>query len=274
MRKLFHAVLSATALVSVTMVASANAAPVMPNFADVPTGWVTDRYAPDSFVNVGTYQGRSNVLGIGIDDDDGYGSRPSGFNSTFYNTQGRQHAISGGAGSVLSADLFIESSWENASNGNVRSDMWGVMTDGSAVSDYPIIGFTNYGGAGRLRIWDTETASDWVDLGVIVDYGDWMALSIEYTGTSYQYSVNGLGVYTDLTINGSTGFSAVIMQAYNFCGDPASAGAVCNDYSAHWSNTVASSPVPEPVTMTLFGAGLMGLGLLRRKKNQPSKKSA
>ncbi len=45
---------------------SAQAAAVMPNFAEVPTGWTTDRYDPASFANGGTYQGRNNVLGIGI----------------------------------------------------------------------------------------------------------------------------------------------------------------------------------------------------------------
>lgn len=125
MKQFFSTLLSATALASVAMVASANATSVMPDFSAVPTGWVTDRYEPDSFANVGTFQGRTNVLGIGIDDSDGFGSRP-GYNSTFYNTQGRKHAITGGAGSVLASDLYIPLAWSNVSNGSIRTDMWGV----------------------------------------------------------------------------------------------------------------------------------------------------
>ncbi|MCK9993210.1 MAG: hypothetical protein Dbin4_01730 [Alphaproteobacteria bacterium] len=261
--KKFVFILLSSAGLSCGMVAAANAAAVMPDFGDVPIGWVTDRYDPASFANVGIFQGRNDVLGIGIDDADGLTSRSGGFQSTFYNTQGRQHAISGGAGSVLSADLYIPVEWEDSANGHVRSDMWGVMTDGSSVSDYPIIGFTNYGGAPRLRVWDGDIIDGWVDLLTPVAYNNWMAFSIEYTGTSYVYSVNDALVYTDATINGSTGFSATIMQAYNFCGDTSISGAVCVDYTAHWSNTQG---VPEPMTMGLLGAGLAGIGLTRRRK--------
>jgi hypothetical protein len=46
--------------------AQAHAADVMPSFAGAPAGWTVDRFAPLSFSDVGTYQGKSDVLGIGI----------------------------------------------------------------------------------------------------------------------------------------------------------------------------------------------------------------
>ena len=165
-------------------------------------------YEPDCFSNVGTFQGRNNVLGLGISSARGAGNRPAGQQDMFYNTQWRQYAISGGGGSTLSADLWIPESWGDATNGNARADMWAVMTDGSAVSDYPIIGFTNYGSAARYRVWDDTL---WIDLGTAVAYNAWMAFSIKFTGSSYEYFINNSLVYTDTSINSSTGFSATIM---------------------------------------------------------------
>lgn len=246
-------------------VQAAWAAPVLPNLATAPVGWTTDRYDAASFGNVGTYQGRSDVLGIRIDSTTDLANRAPGFNSSFYNTQGRQTAVSGGAGSVIAADLYIESAWLNATNGLVRSDMWGVMTDAtSSVSAYPIIGFTNYGGVARLRVYDGDVAGGWVDLASAPAFGAWTALAIEYTGTSFDYFVNGAMVYSDLTTGATTGFSAAIMQAYNFA-DPALGNNATTAYTAHWSNAQAAA-VPEPGTLALLAVALAGLVAAQRRK--------
>ena len=132
----------------------AGAAELMPSFANVPTGWSTDRYNPDSFTNIGTVNGRSNVLGIGIGPNGAFANRPSAYQSQFYDTQGMGHSISGGSGNSLSAGLYIPSSWLNSANGVVRTDMWGVMNSGTfnAITDYPIIGFTNHGANGYVGL--------------------------------------------------------------------------------------------------------------------------
>ncbi len=236
---------------------------IMPDFADAPAGWTVDRYAPDSFADIGTFEGREDVLGITISTDDGLSSRPAAYQSTFYNTQGMQYVLTGGAGSLLSAALYIPSAWTDPSDpgyGSYRTDMWGVMTDGSSVTDYPIIGFTNYGGAPRYRIWE-ENLDDWVDLDTPVQANSWTDFGILFTGTSYIYLINGTPVYTDTTVNGSTAFSAMIMQAYNFAGDPSISGAQARNYTAFWSNAA----VPEPGCWAMFAGGL-GLLVFRRRR--------
>ena len=259
--------LKVSALGSILLASSmAQATAIMPDFASVPTDWVTDRYAPHSFSNVGTFQGRSDVLGIEIHSDEASANRGAQ-SSAYYNTQGSGHAVLGGSGSILSADLYISSSWETAANGHVRTDMWGVMDDGinpgDPGTDYAIIGFTNYGGDARLRLWDGDTTG-WQDLTVAIAFDAWTSLAINLTDTSYEYLVNGVLVYSDTTIHGTTGFESVLMQAYNF-GDPAIEDAIVENYTAHWSNTAA---VPEPGILLLFSTGLAGLvgTRLRRKK--------
>jgi hypothetical protein len=228
----------------------------MPSFSTIPSGWSVDRYAPASFSNVGTYQGMNNVLGIGINTAD---VPPDHYSST----QGERYAIiSGGAGSVLQAELYIPTAWGNAANGNVRTDMWGEMSNGTPDFGYPIIGFTNYGVAGaRLQVWDDTIG--WIDLANTVNYNAWTTLSIAYTGSSYVFGIDGATVYTQTNISGATGFQAAIMQAYNFA-DPSMSGTVLADYTAHWANT------PEPGFYGSLALGMGGLILAAYRRRKAS----
>ena len=262
----------------IAMTGTAQAVDITPNLALGASGWSTDRYDPSSFANVGNFAGRNNVLGIGISKADASSLRPSYFgNNQFYNVQGKIQEITGGAGSTLAADLYIENSWSNSENGNVRTDLWGGTTDGTRSStnpfghrvNYPTIGFTNYGsGGGRLRVWDEDVVGGWVDLSTAVDYGSWVGLSITYTGTSIVYTVNGATVYTDTVIDNDgrqpKGFSDVYLQAYNF-NDATLAGAFGGDYTVHWTNAMAQ-PVPEPETYALMLVGLLGVGAMARRR--------
>ena len=184
-----------------------DAAPLMPDFAaGFGSPWVTDRFEPASFSNIGTFAGRDNVLGIGINSSTDSANRPSGQQGQFYNTQGRQYAVSGGAGSVVSADLYLPQSWSNSALGSRRTDAWGVLSTGSGPA-WPIVGFTNFGGAARFRVWDIDDG--WHDLSNAVNFDSWNALSMEFTGTTIETTINGVLAYSDTTLTGPTGFTGI-----------------------------------------------------------------
>jgi hypothetical protein len=66
-----------------------------------------------------------------------------------------------------------------------------------------------------------------------------------------------VAVLTDPATLAATGFKSVIMQAYDYNGV---SGVTPADYTADWSNA------PEPASMLLLGAGLLGLGALRGRR--------
>ncbi|MEZ5447248.1 MAG: VPLPA-CTERM sorting domain-containing protein [Gammaproteobacteria bacterium] len=74
-------------------------------------------------------------------------------------------------------------------------------------------------------------------------------------------------MYSDNTINGTTGFQAVIMQAYNFYGDPSLGAVHPVDYTAHWSNT---APVPVPPALWLLASSIIGVVGIARRRASPA----
>jgi hypothetical protein len=241
----------------------------MPDFGStVPDQWTVDRYAPDSFQLVNGFEGRDNVLSIGISGDD----RPAPYNTMFYNTNGMKYSVdsvgTSSLPSTLSADLFVPDSWADATNGLRRTDIWARITpkdsDAEALSLYYILGFTNESGTGLFRWW--TDAAGWQDLGATVQYGAWNKLSMGFATDVFQASINGDLAASVAAPDGANRMSGLIAQAYSF--DDSFIGSDVNPaYTANWSNSPTTT-TPEPVSMALLGTGLIGVVVVKRKRRK------
>ena len=165
--------------------------------------WSVDRMAPAWFGNVETFQGRDNVILLGI-------APPASDNSRL-NWQGYQQNMTVPAGnSFLRGDMWIADGWRTGTeNDFVNTGMWGsamsenLVAQGNyvdAAAVFPIVHFINQGGAGRLRVWDT-TASGWVNLpetADLISYGGWNTIDLRLLPDEQkiEYLLNGEVFYT------------------------------------------------------------------------------
>lgn len=228
-------------------------------FDSINPNWTTDRYAPAIFESIAdpTLRNDGNVLRLGVDDADSETNRPGAFSSTFYNTQGRQMNMAPGVGPswTISAEVFIDSSWD-PTTGNSRST--GIWTrDSNPVennSNYPIMNFHTQDNNFSLRAWDSLVG--WQDLGTSAFNGfdTWNTMTIEATGSSFDYYLNGTFLWSDLTAStpGNEDLSRFFLQAYNF-GE--------GGYEVYWDNLVVT---PTPGTLSLLGLGVLGCQRRRR----------
>lgn len=224
-------------------------------FPTYPTGsgpgvWEIDRYPPAGFSNAGSVNGRPNALAIELSAADGPTSRPPNFSEAYYNTQGRGMQHDNAAYSVIYGSVYIPAAWATTNPGdatlNHRTELWGVLSPptggdscpASACNLFPIVGFSNAsptdplgaGGAGRMRVWDTNVG--FVDLPVPVAYDQWSDVCIAFTGSELRYYVGGAQVHLqtnlqqdDSSFGPPTKWTRSIMQAYNFG----------SAYTSHWA---------------------------------------
>jgi uncharacterized protein (TIGR03437 family) len=219
----------------------------MPSFTTVPNGWTTNRYDPASFSIPTTPQfGRTAELQIQIDQAQGETNRPPALQSQYYGYQGRSHSLAGaGAGDTISADIYIPSALGNIAAGNAASYMWGIGSGANGDADYLILGFTNSVGHGEFTLWD-DTLQGWIDLAATVNYDNWNSLSIRFTGTTFDYYVNGVKVYSVANSFGTLYLGATILNAVNFF-DPTTTFTGRN-YTIYWSDAAPDLAISKTHT--------------------------
>ena len=209
--------------------------------------YYTDRYAPAGFV-VENYMG-GDRLKHSISAADCEGCRPGGFNTGFYNTQGRKfdtpNALS------LAIDLYVPAGW--ASTGRRMAGLWGTgLNNVNAISSYPIIEFTSEGGTPRFRGWNNGV---WIDMGLPTGfvYDSWVTLDIRLVGNELLYRVGDLTLAVPAF--GTVQFTNMILQGHN-----AAAGGVT--YDIYWDNfksvgtKLAYSTTPVSISASQFSAEL------------------
>ena len=214
--------------------------------AQAPETYYVDRYAPYGF-SVVNYLG-SDILKHEINASDCETCRPGGYNSAFYNTQGRKYDTPDALS--LAIDLYIPSDW--ATTNKRMAGLWGTAIDASnGVSAYPIVEFTSDGGVPRFRGWNSDPGG-WIDMGLPTGfaYNNWYTITIKLTGDKFIYQVGDL----TLTENalGSVSISNMILQGHN--------NLTGVTYDIYWDNfktsgvKLAYSATPVSITESQYSA--------------------
>jgi hypothetical protein len=231
---------SSTANSSVTSIGAS----VVLSPTQAPGSWYPDRYAPAGFTADQTAGGRTGVLDEFISAGDQNGSRPTGYNSGFYDFQGRKYDLASNT-TYLAVDLYVPASWSSLiqqdPNGNPAhwgslASLWATGTDGS---NYAIISFNNRAGSGNGGFQVFDNANGWTNVPGFTGADQWYTIGFAVRAGGIDYFVNGQLVYTDTGAAGTTALSNVMLQGYN--------GG--NDYDIYWQNlrntkaTVADAPL-------------------------------
>lgn len=252
---------------------AATAQLVFDGFDTIDPAWGTDRYEPAAFESVAdpTPRNDGNVLHLGISDADSAANRPPQFSDVFYNTQGRQQTMTELTGPTwsISADVFIDNSWDPALGNSRRTGLWSRdSTPDENSSNYPIISFSVFDTNDpfdddpnnvqnfqfRLRAWDSLVGWHPLSKTAFNGFGTWNNVRIDGTGSSFDYYLNGSFLWSDTTASqpGNEDLKRFFIQGYNFG---------LGDYDVYWDNLTV---VPAPAALSLFSIG--AIGLLKRKR--------
>ncbi|MDY7107447.1 MAG: cohesin domain-containing protein [Planctomycetota bacterium] len=228
--------------------------------------WYPDRYPPHVFDST-VFDGDAR-LRHRISEFDSYGNRPGGYQSTFYNYQGRKYNVWLVSPVTLSVDLYIPASWEDDAR---HASIWATGYDATdTLSGYPIMGFTSNDPddgfnpdpdpgevEARFRAWkDEESDSGWVDMALPSDftYDAWYTLEIDVFRDRYTYrviSASDVLEYTYYKTSEVAYLRDLMLQGYNFSDPTYPEG---DTYDIHWDNCTlplaATDNCDGPVVIT------------------------
>lgn len=230
------------------------------NFDDpVPTAeakgagvWYPDRYRPSVFAS--DVLSGENVLKVAVDAADGAQGRPSGYGSTFYNTQGRKFDLPAGTFAVA-ADLFFPASYEGLETRR-SVGIWATGRNASdAVSYYPIAGIANNDGTPVLRYWDGINGV-YVTVPITPQADTWYRIEMRLSENNLLLSIDGEQV-AELPANGSVSLSDVMFQVYNYNDSNLGADLYRNEgYEAFFDNFSYAYPEIRNLTSNTVHATL------------------
>jgi len=232
--------------------------------------WTTDRYAPAEFQSA-SFDG-DNRLQITIDQTGSSANRPAPtYTAPFFNTQGDQRPVGIVGGWSLSAQVYVSSAFDTTTGQLVQTNLWAETGTNSTNNDYAIMGFTNASptdplnpdASDRAFTFEIFSATEadptgWFDVGLPTGFAfnAWHTLEETYTGTAFEYLLDGTVVDTVPSADGED-LQSTLLEAYNFGQTDANG---LNNYSVYWDNAIAAAVIPEPKSFTL-AIGLATLGL-------------
>lgn len=212
------------------------------NNGDSLAGWSVDRSAPAGFAIV------NNELKMTID-----GSTQFPLSDDFNNTRGMQMAIANST--YLSVDMYIDSGWANVPNERFAG-LWAIgfsNTIGGDSKTFPIMEYQRSVTEDGIAIWDS--VNGWqASLSQLFNFDEFNNLKFIISGAGVEYYINDILAYIDTDTN-TEFFTGVILNARN----------EGNDFMVRYDNLTYGN-IPEPAPMALLGLGLLGFGLMRRRR--------
>lgn len=229
------------------------------------TVWGWDRYRPTFFDSQPL--GGDNRLRIGIRDEARWPNRSAGFQSEFYNTQGRKLDVGTGLHTSIRGKLFIGSDWATERR---RSDLWGVGVDASnVISAYAILGATTNNPAApydpnpanlvtRFRVWNDDLGF-WIDLPTPIVYDTWYELEIRLLPERIEFYIDGTLVYTDTQTYATVKWDEMILQAFSFENPLVNPTWTADEYDVYWDDvnvmpSASNARVPVDLNGKYFAA--------------------